>query len=374
MTRKPVILLTRSLEVGGTERQILILAKGLKGRGWPVTVVTFYPGGVYQEQLKADGITVACLDKRGRWDTFGCLRRFVALIDINSALIVYSFLVGPNLFSAFLRLFRPKVSLVWGIRYSMLDHLKNEWFVRLGLSLQHILARIPDFIVTNSHAGAKPFTKSVPAKNIKVIPNGIDCGYFSFSLRGRAAIRFEWAVPSDAILVGVVARLDPVKGIECFMVAAKSLIVGHPNMRFVVVGNGNERYRNELTALNSSLGLEQHLRFLAGRHDLPNIYSALDICVSASVSEGFSNVIAEALACECHVIATDVGDSRLIADPVGTLVPRADPGAIAEAIQDAVSRALTVKDRRRADRIVNNFSVDTMLNRVEECFAVMLIR
>ena len=95
-----------------------------------------------------------------------------------------------------------------------------------------------------------------------------------------------------------------------------------------------------------------------------SVYNALDILVSSSITEGFPNVIAEAMACGVPCVATDVGDTRQIVDDAGAVVPPQRPDLLAEQllrmIQLSPDEKEALKQRARV-RIVNNFGMDIMV-------------
>ncbi len=94
-----------------------------------------------------------------------------------------------------------------------------------------------------------------------------------------------------------------------------------PNTKFLIVGSGGKTFELQLKSFSRTLGMEESMIWIPSQKDLLGIYNCLDICVSASIGEGFSNVIAEAMACEVPCIVTDVGDSALIVGESGMIVP-----------------------------------------------------
>ena len=124
--------LIRSLGTGGAERQLVELARGLRSGGIHVTVITFYPGGAFQPVLQRSGVNVVSVNKKGRWDIVGFLRRLVKVIRAERPDVLYSFLSSANLVAALTRYCAPRRLVVWSVRESSLDLSSYDWLVRVG--------------------------------------------------------------------------------------------------------------------------------------------------------------------------------------------------------------------------------------------------
>jgi len=199
-----------------------------------------------------------------------------------------------------------------------------------------------------------------------VIPNGIDTDRFKPDPGRRAAQRSAWGLRGNQIAVGLVARLDPMKGHKIFLKAAQLAGSKNPEMRFFCVGSGPQMQSLELIA--DELGLGDRLVF-TGESEPVAALNALDIACSSSLwGEGFSNSIAEAMACGLPCIVTDVGDSGQIVGATGTVVPPGSATAIANAIlRQAESLASHRADEPRA-RIIENFSMSMMVENTLQAF------
>jgi len=363
-----LVLLIRSLERGGTERQVVTLAQALRGRGVDVCVLSFYPSGDLREALEKEGVSVISLNKRGRWDFFGFFLRLWKWLRKNQPKTVYSFLTVANILSGILKLVMPNLRVIWGVRGSSFDLSNYDWLVRASLYFESKCARFADVIIANSEAGRENCIHSgFPARKIVVIENGIDTSYFRFSRIKRREMRSRWKIRDDMVVIGMVARVDPIKGHETFLEAAAKLVNrGVENVCFVLVGSGNRRYFHYLKQKSILLGIEKQVVWAGEIDDIAAAYSAFDIATSSSYSEGFSNAIAEAMACECLCVVTDVGDSARIIKNIGWIVPAHDSLALMEAWLQAMSLDVAEKKRRKAaarERIKREFSINRMVDR-----------
>jgi len=350
----------RSLGVGGTERQLVTLARGLHRQGHDVTVVVFYTKGSLEIELHESGIPVLDLRKSNRWDVLPFFIRLVRVVWKIKPRVIYGFLGTPNILTAFLKPFFPTIRMVWGVRASNVDLNHYDWLTRLSYSIECRLSRFADLIICNSRAGLEyAAAHGFPREKMTVIPNGVDTERFKPIAVARERIRAEWGIREKEILIGLVARIDPMKDHPTFLRAAAMLAQERPDVRFVCVGDGSEPYKSELRQLANELGLDGRLIWAGARHDMPAVYNALDIAASSSsFGEGFSNTITEAMACGVPCVVTDVGDSALIVDETGVVVPPASPDELCEGFRLMLKRLgpdLHLREATRAS-IVNRFT------------------
>ena len=328
-----VVLLIRSLEIGGTERQVVELARGLKAQGVDLLVLTFYPGGTLRPQIEAAGVAIDDLGKRGRWNVLRFVLRLAQTLRRERPEVLYSFLPMANILSAVMKPLVPDMRVLWGVRASNMDLSRYDRLSRWSSAIEVALSRFADCIVANSQAGQRYcIEKGFPRDRMRVIVNGVDCEQYRFDLAGRVRVRKQWSIGDGEFLVGISARLDPMKGYETFLQAAVICRRDGRPFRFVCVGDGPGRYRKHLHEMHADLGLRGFVIWAGDRDDMTAVYSALDVLCSASLAEGFSNSIAEAMACERVCVVTDVGDSAAIVGEAGIVVPANDPPALAGAI------------------------------------------
>ncbi|MGK2857908.1 MAG: glycosyltransferase [Thermoanaerobaculia bacterium] len=357
----PVVLLARSLAAGGTERQIVNLATGLKRNGVDVSVVLFYGGGVFDEELREAGVPLRTAGKTGRWDSLRFARELAARVAECNARVIYSFLEVPNVVAAAGRYGLWKLPVVWGIRSSRMDLDRYGLLHRLIYFAQAPLSRAAGSIIFNSEAGRRRASDlGIVARRSRVIPNGIDVARFRFDAEARASVRRSWDVRDDELLVGIVARLDPVKNHELFLRAASLVAARDRRIRFVCVGGGDAGRAASLRELAESRGIADRVVWAGERRDLPAVYSALDLSVLSSTGEGFPNAIAESMACETPVVSTDAGDAREIAGDTGRIVTAHRPEALADAVLEMLGRrgGRSVEAR---ERIASRFSIERMI-------------
>jgi glycosyltransferase involved in cell wall biosynthesis len=362
-----IVFLVRSLDVGGTERQLVVLARGLSQRGHAVTVITYYDGGVLAQGLANERLTVVSLAKRGRWDLWAPFRRLVRELRERQPDIIHGFLPDGNIVTLLARRWVPGAAVVWGVRTSEIDLSKYDWVTRLMLRLSYLLAGGADLIIVNSRAGAaSAIANGCPPDRVRVIPNGIDLTQFQPDPEAGARLRAEWGITGAGPVIGIVARLDPLKDHPTFLRAAALFLEGHPEARFVSVGGGPAIYAAELRLLAVQLGIGERILWLESRLDVVPLYSALDLLASTSITEGFSNVVAEAMSCGVTCVVTDVGDSAWVVGDTGLVVPPRDPAALAAAWNSALILRRDGHLAPSRTRIEQHFSLPQLIGRTEE--------
>jgi glycosyltransferase involved in cell wall biosynthesis len=367
---RSILLLGSSLNIGGAERQMVQLAIGLKARGYKVAVALFYCGGILDRELIERGIPIVDLGKRSRWDLVGFLRRLAGVLRAERPDLVYSFLGAANIVAAAVRPFAPRFRLLWSLRASNVDLDHYQWATRVGNRIERALSRSPDLIVSNSRAGLEHAAlQGFPRERILVVPNGIDTDRFRPDDRSRREARARWGLAGGEIAIGVLARIDPMKDHSTFLRAAEKVAALRPGIRFLCIGEGAGDYLRQLQALAGTLGISDRLLWPGPAVDPVPALNGLDIvCSSSSDGEGFSNAVAEAMACGRLCVVTDVGDSAYVVGDAGLVVPPRDPAALASALLSALDRLGPEASERARERMVSQFSVDLMVERTIACF------
>ena len=369
-----IVFLIRSLEYGGSQRQLVLLARGLAERGHRVSVVTLYAGGALEAELRDGPVRLFTLGKRSRWDFTGWIVRLTVFLRREHPEIVHGYLEAGNILSVLLRpICRFRV--VWGMRASEMRVSRYERFIRSAYRFERALSVFPDLFIANSNAGrAHAIMRGFPARRVVVIPNGIDTERFRPDRACGSPLRKEWGAGPDEALIGVVARIDPIKDHPTFLRAAARLISRNPNARFVCVGSGSPDLERELRQLSETLGLEDRVVWAGERSDMAEVYNACDLVCLPSFGEGFPNVVAEAMACGVRCVVSEVGDSASIVEDPALVVPPADPERLAVALKAALDRPRS-DDTRAAlhRRIEERFGIARFLDATESGLKSLLM-
>ena len=239
--------------------------------------------------------------------------------------------------------------------------------------IRRALSPLVDRFVTVSHDLERwlVHTVGIAGRKVVTIHNGVDTDRFTDEGRcpvGRAAL----GVADDALVIGTVGRLDPVKDQQGLLDAFAAL--PRPD-RGVLVVVGDGPCRDALAARAAEPDLAGRVRLLGERADVATALSGFDVFALPSIAEGISNTILEAMACGLPVVATRTGGNpELVVEGVtGALVPVGDRGALARALgayaDDAHLRGLHGKAGRA--RAVEQFSLARMTRRHRELYAAL---
>lgn len=359
-----LVLSIRSLNIGGSERQFIELIKHIDKTKFDITVCTMY-GGVQEDLIKhIPNIKYYNLQKKGRYDFYKFYTNYSKLLKEIGPDVTYSFLGEMNLFSLWCK---PKgTKVIWGFRASNMDLAQYGKVPRLIFWLQKKLSSKVDKIIANSHASIE-FHKiqGFDMSRSVVITNGIDTEKFRRSSHKRQDFREEHHLKESDIAIGIVARIDYMKGYFIFAQAAKRLLDEYENIYFFSVGGGEEKIKNECKAI---LGDTKRFFWLGNQSNVEYIYSGLDIVTSSSFGEGFSNSIAEAMACECVCVVTDVGDSALIVENIGVVVSANDVNSLYNGLVEMLSKNYSILGTKSREKIIQKFSIKQMVQNTEKEF------
>jgi len=235
--------------------------------------------------------------------------------------------------------------------------------------LERIGAYLSDSIITLSESLRKELSDRyhiTHKKRITVLPLGFDLTVFSQTKRHQGNFRAAWSIPEEALLVGIVGRLLPVKNHTLFLQAAARIREQLPAVCFVIVGDGEQRAY--LESLTPQLGLSDTVIFTGWQQHMEHIYSDLDVLAISSWNEGMPVPLIEALAAGCPVVATDVGgiSDLLDAGRLGQLVPSGDVQAFADALMQTLNNPPDPKTGR--ETMLHRYSIENLAQDLDSLY------
>ena len=359
-----------SLELGGTERRMVLLAKQLKEKGHNVGICTLRETGVFVEQVKNAGIPLHTANKGGRYDLIRPFFWLMGYFKKQKYDVVLSCLPSANLYALTSKITSVKTPLIWGLASAELPMGDYGLWARISYFVQMLLSRLSNKVVVNSLAGKQSAVrKGYQADNILVIHNGVDTQKFSYSDKKAKAWRNKHGIPKSVKLIGMVGRLDPAKGQKVFLEACELAHQQNDEIWFAMVGGGEDDFAKKmLNEIHQHPLYQKHqkrLAYIEHEDDVIAAYSAFDVTTIPSKSESLPNALLEAMACGRLAVVTDVGDCKYVVSDHGKVCEVGDSKAIASAWLSVLNKK---KSQQKAIQkyIENNFSIEKMTQQFED--------
>lgn len=348
------------LRIGGAESHLARLLAD-----WPEPhvyheLVSLLPDVPLAPQFEAAGTPVTALDFSRLSGLVSAMRALRSRVRAVNPDLLIGWMYHGNLAAQVARaLAQRRAPVVWNIRATADAPLggRSDWARRLGSWLSRAPASITYNAVT---ARARHAALGFSDLRATVIPNGVDVDRFRPSPEARSTLRQRLALPPEAAIVGRVARYHPMKGFGDAVRAVAHVRAGAPQARFVFAGTGVDNANAELVAMIRAAGCDGQVQLLGEVPDVAQLVAGFDVAISTSVStEGFPNVVAEAMACGVPCVVTDVGDSARVVGETGLVVRPGDAAALARAVLDLLAAPAEVRRLGAAarERIVAEFGL-----------------
>lgn len=364
----PVLLMARELGLGGSERQLTEIAKSLDRSRFEPHVGCFRRQGIRVKELECAEVPVVDFrvrSLRGPSTPAAAVRmgRYLARHQIQ---LVHTFDVPTNLFGVpAARVFRTPVVLSSQRAYRSLTPGLSRHLLRLT-------DQIVDGVVVNCETMRRHLIEDegVPPAWVHVCYNCVDAARFKpLPGSGRPA-----ALREASLVIGVVSALRPEKGLGLLLEAFRLVRVTHPGLKLLIVGDGP--CSSELEKQSRELGIRSDCLFEGATNQVADWLRAIDIFVSSSLSEAFSNSLMEAMACGCAVAASRAGGNpELVEDGrTGVLFETGNAGAMAAVLSELIERpALRAElGAAAANTVHQRFSIDAAAKRMGEIYSSLL--
>jgi glycosyltransferase involved in cell wall biosynthesis len=353
--------------LGGAERQVMLLAKGLARRGWRVSVVALSGrGGDAASELRAAGVEFVTLEMRkGLADPRGWIR-FARWLRRAAPDVVHAHLPHATWLVRASRLYTPSRVVLDTIHTSSIGSFGR----RLGY---RITAGLPDCVTAVSQSAADAYVSAgmVKREGIAVLPNGIETSEWKPDAAVRAKVRTELGLTGELLWLAA-GRLEPVKDYPTLLRAMTAL---PEQARLIIAGSGS--LENELHAFSRKLGLAKRVVFLGFQPDVRRWMQAADGFVLSSRWEGLPMSLLEAGACGVGSAATSIPGVReiVVEGETGFL---AKAGSASDLGHTMLKWMHLPPDQRAAvgmrarNRIAGQFSLDRALDRWEALYGQLL--
>lgn len=372
-----ILFVIGSLQVGGAERQLLLLAEELVKRGAKARLFVLQDTGPLRTSFEAAGVPVHV----GGYD-YAAPRwaKGLLLARAQLRLLWLAATWRPQVLHAFLPLTNCMGALAGRLvgvraivtsRRAMGTHQDRH---PLWRSMDRLANRLSSVITANSQAVVDDtiLRDQVDPAKIRLIYNGLEFSSSASTPDQRKALRQSLGLGEEDIALVYVANLIPYKGHAELIQAFEQVCRKYRNLKLFLIGE-DRGIGGQLSELAEILGVAAQLTFLGRRNDVTNLLSAMDIGVMASHEEGFSNALLEKLAAGLPVVATAVGGNpeALSGLPGCVLVPAFDVDGLASGIERVVSNSHQASNEAevRRNAINERYSVKKMINSYEQLYA-----
>jgi glycosyltransferase involved in cell wall biosynthesis len=359
-----------ALGTGGAEMMLWkLLAASERLRGG-ATVISLRDAGTVGPRIRALGVPVEEVGIRGVPGLVH-VRRLRAAVRSARPDVVQGWMYHGNL-AAWYGARATGRPLLWNIRQS-LGRLADEkpptaFVIRVGA----LLSDRARAIVYNSRVSASQHERlGYAAERARLLPNGFDAQRFRPDPGARGRLRLRIGAPQSARVVGMVARFHPMKDHANFLASMARLLPDDPLLHVVLAGTGVVASNRAFARLLPSERWGARIHALGEESDVASLLAGLDVCALSSRSEGFPNVVGEALACAVPCVVTDFGDAAEVLGEAGEVVAPGDPLAFALAVR----RLLDLKPEVRVElghagreRILRDYAIESVARRYEALY------
>jgi len=362
-----------SLAVGGAETALYRYASG-DSNDCHHEVITLMPEAHYDSSLRDRGVAVTNLEiQRGRISLKG-FRKLSNAVATAQPDVVMGWMYHSNLACVMHKfLGKGSAALIWNIRHS-LDSLEHDTKkTRALIRASTLLSRYADAVVYNSaHAQKQHHELGYNKRRSHVIHNGVSPTTDVASIDMKRRLCIELGIDEHHTLVGAAGRFHTVKGHDVLLEAFALVLERQPDVRLIMCGSGVDSGNNQLCAQIERLGLSRRVHLLGNRLDIrQKIYPALDVFCSPSRSEGFPNVVAEAMNAGVPAVVTRTGESALLVGDAGLVCSPGNNTELASALYQMVS--MTNKERKELGqtarrRVQQEFSHEVMCKKYYTLF------
>jgi glycosyltransferase involved in cell wall biosynthesis len=363
-----VVHVITGLKQGGAENALFRLVSN-RNHKIKNTVISIQGDGVFVEKFKKIGIEVVSLDLKSRIFFPVAVFKLTKLFKKINPDIIQSWMYHADLLAG-IAAFLTKKKIFWGIVNFNLDTSVIKYSTKFIIKLCSFLSySIPEKIISCSENAIEAHTDVGYCRNKFVtIPLGIDIDDFYKNNNKRIFFRNKWGIKTDDIVLGYVARWDPVKDHDNLLAALNILVKNKLNFKCVLIGPNVDKNNIELKKIIvNKYNVLDKIILPGPLEDIQGAMSALDIHVLSSVGEAFPNVVAEAMACEIPCVVTKVGDAPKIVGTTGWVVEPSNPKELSKALIEAINeKKIKYLWEKRSNaarmRIKENFTQEKMID------------
>jgi glycosyltransferase involved in cell wall biosynthesis len=372
-----VIHIIIGLNIGGAEMMLKRLVESHLGNSsFQHILVSLTDVGKIGPQLQSKGVEVYSLGMRSTFGIPLVLWRLVRLIRSIRPDIIQTWMYHADMLGGLAARIAGNRHVIWGIRTTDVRAGGSSATVFVRWLCARLSRWVPQVIVCAAEASRQShIAVGYDAKKMVVVPNGYDFSWLKASADERQLLREQYGINQNEVVVGSLGRFHAVKDQENFVRAAGLLAPQYPHLRFLMVGRGLDWDNSQLVDWIDKTGYKDRFVLLGERKDVPQCLAAMDVFCLHSRTEGFPNVLAEAMAMGLPCVTTEVGDAAMLLDDTGVVVPKEDSAAFAQGVERLLALdqdARHALGMRAKARVEAEFSMARARERFEEIYRQVL--
>lgn len=359
--------ITHDLAIGGLQQVIVNLCRNIDRSRFDVTLLCLRKLGPFAEEIEQLGIKVLLLPQKEKRTDYLSFFKVGKILKLEDTQVIHTHNTQPLIDGTLGALLtNGKQRVIHTDHARQFPDKRRYMFAEWCMShFVYKMVGVSDQTTRNLHQYEK-----IPRKKLMTIQNGIDNLRFQVTIDTQAK-RQVLGIRSTGPVIGVISRLEKVKGITYLLRAMPAVLERIPSATLLVVGDGSEK--DSLEAEAKQLGIWQNVLFTGPRHDIPEVFQVLDTYVLPSLSEGLPIGLLEAMAAGCPVVASNVGGipSVITHAANGSLFPAGKPEKITEALLALLARESLRNKYSKNGRstIKTAFSAQLMARQYEKLYS-----
>jgi glycosyltransferase involved in cell wall biosynthesis len=360
------------LDTGGAELMLKRLVESAPANIPETVVVSLTSLGLIGESLRTRGVCVHTLGMASALDFPITLWRLIRLIRQYRPAVLQTWMYHADFLGGLAARLAGSCHVVWNVRGTAIPQGAlsiTYWLIRLCAVCSYF---IPDRIICCANSAKIAHIRlRYAAHKMIVVPNGYDFSAFELHSNSRERVRLELGFSGGDIVICVVGRFDPLKDFYNFVTAATYISSKRSDVKFLMVGRGNEWSNAMLRSWIEDAGIVRQFKLVGQQTDVAYYLSAIDVFCLSSVNEAFPNVVVEAMAMGLPCVVTRAGDAADILGDDNFAVPVSDSVALADALLrmcnlDPVGRRLL--GNRNAKKVRDEYGIEKIRRKYEEVY------
>jgi glycosyltransferase involved in cell wall biosynthesis len=359
-----ILHIITSTDIGGAEMSLFRLVNEFKKKGiFKQYVISIKKNGIIADRIIKLGIPVYSI----RNDLLLIIKLLFILKKDKKNSIIQSWLYHADLLASIIALFF-RIKVIWNIRQTKFtkSDSKLTWLVmKLCSYLSYI---VPTYIVcVAKSASEEHIKKGYCGRKINIIQNGFIIDDFQINEPQKNDLKSKLNIDFSTTIVGFVGRFHPIKDYLTFINTAKDLITNSSkSFTFLMIGKDFDENNKLLISILKSNNLTNYFKLIGNQNDVIPYYSIMDVFCLTSLSEGFPNVLVEAILMEVPVFSTRCGDAEFIIKNNKFLFDFENHKMLSKKIIDYIDKANEIKKIETLENkkhIINNFSMDVIFDK-----------